>query len=127
MTVHVRRLTRFARRYATCLSVLAIVLSSPAAKAADPQKPGRTVAGPGEISSTALVYVSDYLSFVGRDEQGYVAFALDTNRGRDGDVYQAEHFAVLHDERQGWVDLAGNGAYDNMEKALLGLPDSSLP
>jgi hypothetical protein len=126
MTVSVRQLTRSARRYATFLSVITVLLSSPAAKAADPQTPGTLGVGSDEISSTTLVYVSDYLSFVGQDEQGYVAFALDTNRGRDGDAYQAEHFAVLHDERQGWVDLAGNGVYDNMEKALLGLPDSSF-
>jgi hypothetical protein len=79
---------------------------------------------PAVRSSTDLVYASDYLSFIGRDEQGYVAFALDTNRGQDGDSFQAEHLAFLHDERQGWVDLAGNGAYDNLEREVLHLPDS---
>jgi hypothetical protein len=78
----------------------------------------------GGSASSDLLYASDYLSFIGRDEQGYVAFALDTNRGRDGDSFQAEHFAVLHDERQGWMDLEGNGAYDNLEREVLSLPDS---
>ena len=79
----------------------------------------------GTISESSLVYVSDYLSFVGEDDQGHVAFALDTNRGRDGDAYQAEHFVVLHDEHKGWMSVDGNGTYENSEKTLLSIPDSS--
>lgn len=48
-----------------------------------------------QLPDSTLVYVSDYFSFVGQDSQGKVAFALDNNRGRDGDAYQAEHFLVL--------------------------------
>ncbi len=56
------------------------------------------------VSASDLVTVSDYFSFVGADEQGHVAFAIDNNRGRDGNAYQAEHFyAVLHDEHHGWM------------------------
>ena len=77
-----------------------------------------------EVPDSTLVYVSDYFSFVGHDSQGHVAFALDNNRGRDGDAYQAEHFLVLHDERQGWVELQGNGRYDNVGKELKKIPDS---
>ncbi|HXH85320.1 MAG TPA: hypothetical protein VNI35_00755 [Nitrospira sp.] len=77
-----------------------------------------------ELPAGTLIYVSDYFSFVGRDSQGHVAFALDTNRGRDGDAFQAEHFLVLHDERQGWITLAGSGAFDNMTKELRSIPDS---
>lgn len=69
-------------------------------------------------------YVSDYFSFVGRDAQGRVAFALDTNRGRDGEQWQAEHFVVMHDERKGWVKLEGNGIYDNVDHELFTIPDS---
>ncbi|MGH7254914.1 MAG: hypothetical protein ACREI3_03980, partial [Nitrospirales bacterium] len=77
-----------------------------------------------DTSENELVYVSDYLSFVGHDDGGHVAFALDTNRGRDGETWQAEHFVVLHDEPRGWVDLEGGGPYQNHQKALLELPDS---
>jgi hypothetical protein len=35
------------------------------------------------------------------DVNGHVAFALDNNRGRDGEAWQAEHFVVLHDEGEG--------------------------
>ena len=77
------------------------------------------------IPDSSLIYVSDYVSFVGEDAQGHVSFALDTNRGRDGDRYQAEHFTVLHDEQRGWLKVEGNGAYENTEKALLSIPDSS--
>jgi hypothetical protein len=71
-----------------------------------------------------LLYVSDYLSFMGRDRHGWVAFALDTNRGRDGDAYQAEHFVALHDEREGWVKVLGYGPYENPRRELAGMPDS---
>lgn len=80
----------------------------------------------GSLVATAdLVYVSDYFSFVGADERGRVAFAIDNNRGRDGDAYQAEHlYVVLHDERRGWVNLAGVGRYENAKHELLPIPDS---
>jgi hypothetical protein len=76
------------------------------------------------VSGLTLVYVSDYFSFVGEDEAGRVAFALDNNRGRDGDTWQAEHFAVLHDERRGWVEMVGGGRYDNTRRELVSIPDS---
>ncbi len=76
------------------------------------------------LPDSALIYVSDYFSFVGQDGQSHVAFALDNNRGRDGDAYQAEHFLVMHDENHGWVTLAGNGAYENRGKELENIPDS---
>lgn len=77
-----------------------------------------------ELPQSTLIYVSDYFSFVGADSHGRVAFALDNNRGRDGDAYQAEHFVVLHDERKGWIDVQGNGFYDNSKKELALIPDS---
>ena len=73
---------------------------------------------------TTLAYHSDYFSFVGRDAQGFVAFALDSNRGRDGDTWQAEHFVILHDQNAGWIDVAGNGAYPNPGRKLTEIPDS---
>lgn len=77
------------------------------------------------LDGARVAYASDYLSFTGQDEQGRVAFAIDTNRGRDGDAFQAEHlYAVLHDEHRGWVDVAGTGRYPNPLGALLELPDS---
>jgi len=74
---------------------------------------------------TSVVYVSDYFSFIGKDEHGHVALALDNNRGKDDEAYQAEHFAMLHDERHGWIEMQGSGAYDNLAKELLSIPDSS--
>jgi hypothetical protein len=56
--------------------------------------------------------------------KGYAAFAIDNNRGKDGDSYQAEHFVVLHDEHAGWVKLFGNGKYDNGNEELKKIPDS---
>ena len=79
------------------------------------------------VSASDLVTVSDYFSFVGADSQGHMTFAIDTNRGRDGSAYQAEHFyAVLHDERHGWMKVSGIGRYENTNYALLTIPDSSF-
>ncbi len=77
-------------------------------------------------ASSSLVYYSDYFSFIGEDAQGRVAFALDNNRGRDGDTWQAEHFLVMHDEHRGWINVAGNGAYNNEKHILASIPDSSF-
>jgi hypothetical protein len=77
------------------------------------------------IEDVSLIYISDYFSFVGRDGQGHVAFAWDNNRGRDSESYQAEHFVVLHNEREGWVRLAGNVAYKNTTRELAHIPDST--
>lgn len=76
------------------------------------------------VSTPDVAYVSDYISFVGSDDQGHVAFALDSNRGRDGDDYQAEHFVVMHDEGRGWIRVQGNGDYENKGQALAAIPDS---
>lgn len=77
-----------------------------------------------QLPDSTLVYVSDYFSFVGQDSQGRVAFALDNNRGRDGDTYQAQHFLVLHDEKTGWARLYGNNGYENVGKELTTIPGS---
>lgn len=78
-----------------------------------------------ESAGSSLVYISDYFSFIGgQDSQGRVAFALDNNRGRDGDDYQAQHFLVLHDEKTGWARLDGNSRYDNVGKELKTIPNS---
>ena len=83
-----------------------------------------TSPNPNDASST-LEYVSDFFSFVGRDKAGRVAFTLDSNRGRDGDNWQAEHLVMLlHDETEGWRDLEGAGPYENKKKSLLAIPDS---
>ena len=81
---------------------------------------------PVNISAAeTLSYYSDYFSFIGRDSMGYVAFALDNNRGVDGSDYQAEHFGVLYDQRTGWIKLTGMGKYDNSDGVLVRIPDSS--
>jgi hypothetical protein len=73
-----------------------------------------------------LSYYSDYFSFVGEDDRRKVAFALDNNRGQDGDAFQAEHFVVMHDARKGWIDVSGNGLYPNPEGMLTAIPDSAF-
>ncbi len=78
------------------------------------------------LPDTPLLYVSDYVSFVGEDTKGRVAFALDNNRGRDGETWQAEHFVILHDEREGWITLQGSGTYENPTHELQSIPRSSF-
>lgn len=76
------------------------------------------------VAGERLAYYSDYFSFVGRDAAGYVAFALDNNRGVDESQYQAEHFVVMVDQRLGWVRLSGMGDYDNSRHLLARIPNS---
>lgn len=71
-----------------------------------------------------LAYYSDYFSLVGADNEDRVAFAIDTNRGQDGDEFQAEHFVVLHDEHLDWQRIEGTGSYPNSSGMLDGIPDS---
>ncbi len=71
------------------------------------------------------MYVSDFFAFVGQDAAGRVAFALDNNRGQDGDRWQTEHLVILlHDEQNGWQKLEGAGLYDNTQKTLFTLANS---
>jgi hypothetical protein len=81
------------------------------------------------LASSKLVYFSDYFSFVGEDSQGHMAFAIDNNRGRDVDAYQAEHLVFLHDEKQGWLDVPGVRTYQPYEDKsgeLRRIPDSPV-
>ncbi len=77
------------------------------------------------LAADSLAYYSDYFSFIGQDEKGYILFALDSNRGVDGDEFQAEHFGVLYDQNQGWIDLVGTGEYANPRGVLTKIPDST--
>lgn len=113
----------------TCL--LTILFTAPLSAvvlwAADkPSQPMFTLPSADPLETATLIYVSDYFSFVGKDDQGRVALALDNNRGRDGSKYQAEHFVVLHDERSGWMKVAGNGPYDNTAKDIRTIPNSAF-
>lgn len=76
------------------------------------------------VEGADTAYVSDYISFAGSDSMGFVAFALDNNRGRAGADYQAEHFVALFDERRGWIDVEGYDSFANDEGVLLGYPES---
>ena len=69
-------------------------------------------------------YYSDYISFVGSDERGYVYLAHDNNRGQTGDQYFADHWIAMYDDATGWVDIAGSAHYPNREKLLSSIPDS---
>jgi len=79
-----------------------------------------------EISQLQLEYYSDYFSFVGEDSNGKVMFAIDNNRGQDGQTWQADHFLVLHDEQLGWQHIEGNGLYENKDAELKEIPDSQF-
>ena len=80
---------------------------------------------PQQTTTFPVAYVSDFFSFVGKDASGRVAFSVDSNRGRDGDTWQAEHLVMLlHDEKEGWQNLEGSGPYENKEKTLFAIPNS---
>jgi hypothetical protein len=71
-------------------------------------------------------YFSDYFSFVGRDNKGYVYLAHDNNRGRTGDDHFADHWIAMYDEATGWVDVKGSAHYPNPGKVLATIPDSQF-
>lgn len=105
----------------TRFTVAALGLAWLAQDAGPAQAP---TAAPDPLAAAKQVYTSDLIVFLGGDAAGRAIFALDTNRGRDGREYQAEHFGVLHLEGKGWVELAGNGEYPNPKAQLDTLPDS---
>lgn len=76
------------------------------------------------LAGTEPIFVSDYFSFVGSDEKGRVAFAIDNDRSRRGDKFSADAHVVLHDEREGWARVSGAGDYANKKNELLAIPDS---
>ncbi len=77
-----------------------------------------------DTDTLELSYYSDYFSFVGLDGSGLVAFAIDNNRGRDGEQYKTEIFSVLYVEHQGWKDVYGQGISDNIAKQLVEPPNT---
>jgi len=76
-------------------------------------------------ATDTLAYYSDYFSFIGQDEKGYLLFALASSRGVDDGEFQAEHFGVLYAQGEGWIDLVGTGAYLNPRGVLTRVPDST--
>ena len=88
--------------------VLAGLLSlMPVAVQADSDN--RSKATTPAIQEASLIYVSDYFSFIGRDCQGHVALALDNNRGRDGESYQAEILSSCTTSGKGGSSLPATG------------------
>ena len=77
------------------------------------------------IAEAEVAMFSDYYSFVGRDERGWVAFAIDNNRQRAVDYYEADHATFMYDGETGFVDIAGYGKYDTADHTLLHVPDSA--
>jgi hypothetical protein len=90
-----------------------------------PMWPSQSAAAKKVRTYNPLLYFSDYFSFVGRDTAGWVHFAIDNNRGHAGEIYQADHFIVMHDEQSGWVQLVGSEHYENAERQLERIPDST--
>lgn len=79
---------------------------------------------PMALAGSEPIFVSDYFSFVGADEKGRVAFAIDNDRSRRGLKFPADAHVVLHDEQEGWIKVSGGGDYENKKKELLPIPDS---
>lgn len=77
-----------------------------------------------DLAAQDVVYVSDRFFFIGEDGQGRVVLSLQSGRGRDGNQWQADLVAVIHEEERGWIELKGSGSYTNKKKQLLTIPDS---
>jgi len=110
-----------------CSGILAVLIAGGTALASAAEIPSAEeirAAAAELVKDGDVVYVSDYFSFASVDGGRPIAFALDTNRGRAGEAYQAEHFVTLYDGAQGWVDIPGYADYPNDREALLDLPSS---
>jgi len=75
-------------------------------------------------SAAKLEYLSDFFCFAGGDEAGRVVFAFDANRGREDAAEQAEFFAVLWVEGEGWRDLEGTGDLGGEEISYETIPSN---
>ena len=79
---------------------------------------GRSGTSPTIVDSRAALagpeplFVSDYFSFVGADEKGHVAFAIDNDRSRRGLKFAADAHVCFHDEHEGWIKVL-RSAYEN--------------
>lgn len=80
-------------------------------------------AGCGTKPPPPVSYTENFL-FVGRDIQGFVSFAIENKRIKNGEQYFIDSFIVLHDEKRGWIELEGNGRSENKNKVLKNLTDS---
>ena len=109
-------MTTRSRRRAAAFTLCALMAAAPAARAQAPV--------PNPTAQRTAGSTEDTPGQVGTDAQGHVSFILDNNRGKDGAKYQAEHLVLLHDEQQGWVELAGNGSYPNLHHDTARIPDS---
>jgi len=76
------------------------------------------------LSGDESLFVSDYFSFVGADEKGRVAFAIDNDRTRRGKKFTADAHVVLHADGAKWVTVSGAGDYENKKNELVVIPDS---
>ncbi len=78
-------------------------------------------------------YLSDFVVFAGverGDEAGAgrrVLFAFDVNRGRERQNHRAEHFAVLHLEGRGWIDLGATTQFAGSAMDFAGQPTPIVP
>ena len=76
------------------------------------------------LAGSKPVFVSDYFSFIGSDDRGHVAFAIDNDRSRRRNKFSADAHVFLHDEHEGWITISGSGGYQNRRGDLLRIPDS---
>ena len=89
------------------------------------RSPGEVAEIEANIASADTAMFTDYYSFVGRDERGWIGFAIDNNRQRAGSEYEADHATFMYDAEIGFVDLVGYGTYETSDEALLHVPDSA--
>lgn len=69
----------------------------------------------------------DYFSFVGRDAQGLVGFAIDTQRAKNGNEYFAYFYTAFFADGDGWMTFKGGRAnLANPEKKVFEIVDSPL-
>ena len=77
-----------------------------------------------QLEKNDAVSFSSYYSFIGEDEYGRIAFALDNNRRLTDGKYQADHSTFYYDTKTGFEEIPGYGTYTPKEQLLRSIPDS---
>lgn len=87
----------------------------------------RKITNPSITSPTAVneLYYSDYFSFQGADEHGFVLLAIDNNRWKNSNGYALDHFICMYAYGR-WIETTGNKRFVNPSKELMTIPNDDV-
>ena len=118
---------------ATCVTAILLLVGCAQTRFEQSYQPDWTPMSVDELTNVEdrlekndAVSFSDYYSFIGEDEYGRIAFALDNNRRRTDGKYQADHSTFYYDTESGFEAIPGYGTYSPKDEMLRSIPDSEF-